>query len=57
MLFTAFAGQNTQQSCLHFKDAVGSFEGSLLDSLNVIPAQIQTLEIGQSVEKAKSWDP
>ena len=42
---------------LHFQDAVCSFKGSLFDGFNVVPAQVQTLEVWQPVEQAKSWNP
>ena len=41
---------------LHFIDAVGSLECSLLYLINLVPAHVQNLKIGQSVEQSQSWD-
>ena len=41
----------------HFNDAGGSFESTLFDGHDVVPAEVQALEVGQPVEEAESRDP
>ncbi len=45
------------QNALHFNDAGGALKCSFFDGHDVVPAQVQTLEIWQSVEQAKCWNP
>ncbi len=45
------------QNALHFNDACGALKCSFFNGHDVVPAQVQTLEIGQSVEEAKCWNP
>ena len=40
----------------HFSDTVGSLEGSLLDLLDLVPAHVEGLQVGQPVEEAQSGD-
>ena len=41
---------------LHFINAVSSLESSLLDVLYLVPAHVQSLEVGQPVEQTQGGD-
>ena len=40
----------------HFSDTVGSLECPLLDLLDLVPAHVEGLEVGQPVEEAEGGD-
>lgn len=40
----------------HFIDAVSSLESSLLDLLDLVPAHVEGLQVGEAVEEAEGGD-